>query len=124
MTSKSFVTVSAMTENPEDWLTISGKLDRARGAYLSAMSNLDLMLDSALLAFFEVPAFRKQQIARGTLLDRCGFAGKVDTLEYILEAVPSMDQGFRLIVSQLRSANSYRGLLAHSPFDLNSATLT
>jgi len=77
------------------------------------MCIIELLLDTALLTFFEIPFARKQLLARGSLLERVGFAGKVDTLGYILRATGLADM-FETLLSNLREANEYRNLLAHA----------
>jgi hypothetical protein len=92
---------------------LTDEMSRARGIYLSAMFNLELMLDTALLAFFEVPLFRKQQIARASLFERCGVAAKIDTLEYVLKFT-TIDAEPEALLARLRAANEYRTLLTHA----------
>jgi hypothetical protein len=100
---------------------MSKEFDRARGAHLSAMSTIELLLDSVLLTFLEVPPLRKQQLARGSLLAQVGLGVKLDTLEYILKATGLQEEHLSTL-SSLRSANSLRNLLAHAQSAQASAT--
>jgi hypothetical protein len=105
-------------EKVTELTNLTDEMNRARGIYLSAMFNLELMLDTALLTFFEVPLFRKQQLARASLLERCGIAAKIDTLEYILKFT-TVDPEPEVFLARLRAANEYRTLLTHASIGLS-----
>lgn len=100
---------------PFDWPRVNQDLDHSRGEFLSAMCDVDLLLDTALLVFLQVPPFRRQQLARGSLLASVGLQAKINALRYFTRASGLGDR-FSSLIADLDQANTFRNTLSHASF--------
>jgi hypothetical protein len=106
-----------MTTDDEvfDWPAVQDEMHLARGRFLDLVATMEDILDLLLLLFFEVPPFRKQHIARGSLLARLSLSAKVDTLGHIISAT---GLPFDAALRELREAVTFRNLVAHASVSL------